>query len=122
MYFEMIILIASNATKMFLLIHARNVTRSSELIRRYLYKTIDCSVGRERRCSIFHFSICRICRTRRSIGMKPAFCAISVVCLLLTNNLDRRQIRFIAAIAMTRNLLPDAMVVAKSSVLVSLQL
>lgn len=54
--------------------------------------------------------------------MKPAFCAISVVCLSLTNNSDRRQIRFIAAIAMTRNLLLDAMVVAKSSVLVSLQL
>ncbi len=51
--------------------------------------------------------------------MKPAFCATSVVCLLLTNNSDLRRIRFIAAIAMTRNSLPDAMGVAKSSVLVS---
>lgn len=48
--------------------------------------------------------------------MRLAFYAISVVCPLLTNNLDLRQIRFIAAIAMTRNLLPDVMDVAKSSV------
>lgn len=52
--------------------------------------------------------------------MRLAFCAISVVCHLLTNSLDPRQIRFIAAIAMIRNSPPDAMDVRKSSVLVSL--
>lgn len=100
---------------MFLQIHVRNVTRSLELIRRYKIEMIFLGVF----FTIFYFN-CRICLTRKSIGMKPVFCAISVVCLLLTNSLDLRQIRFIAAIAMTRNLLPDATDVQKSSVLVSL--
>lgn len=51
--------------------------------------------------------------------MRHVSCATSVVCPWLTSSLAPRLIRSTVAIATTRNLHPDAMVVAKSSVLVS---